>query len=291
MKEYDVVIIGGGPAALSAALYLARGGKSAAILEKSVIGGKLAITAKIENYPGAASSDGYTLAEQMKKNAVSAGAQIVECDVSALDADALTVTADGETYKGRAVIIATGSANGKLGLERERELIGRGLSYCAVCDGAFFKGKEVALFGGGEHSLSDLKYLTGICGKVHYITPLAFDGDAFGAVVEDKAEITELIGDPLCAVKIKRGGRESRIDLSALFVDAAPTGGSAFLFGGLNVDEKGFLLTDEQMRTNKPLVYAAGDVRSKTLRQVVTAASDGAIAASSAIKDLSRKKI
>ena len=291
MKNCDIAIIGAGPAGLTAALYAARANKKVVLFEGLTAGGKLAVTPSIENYPGASSTDGYALAESMRDQAQSVGAEFVYESVEGIDFSEMAVRTASEVYAYRALIIATGARSGKLGLENESELVGSGVSYCAVCDGAFFRGKDVMLVGGGERSRADLKYLAGICRKVYYVTQgIAEREDYKNAEYADKAVVTALSGKPLSEVTLSQGGTERVIPVSGLFVDTALTGESRLYAGELKTDKNGFIVTDEEMRTSISKVYAAGDVRAKTLRQVVTAAGDGAIAAATAIKELKAAK-
>ncbi len=291
MKNCDIAIIGAGPAGLTAALYAARANKKIVLFEGLTAGGKLAVTPSIENYPGASSTDGYALAESMRAQAQSVGAEFVYESVEGIDFSEMAVRTASEVYAYRALIIATGARSGKLGLENESELVGLGVSYCAVCDGAFFRGKDVMLVGGGERSRADLKYLAGICRKVYYVTQgIAEREDYKNAEYADKAVVTALSGKPLSEVTLSQGGTERVIPVSGLFVDTALTGESRLYAGELKTDKNGFIVTDEEMRTSISKVYAAGDVRAKTLRQVVTAAGDGAIAAATAIKELKAAK-
>ncbi len=291
MKNCDIAIIGAGPAGLTAALYAARANKKVVLFEGLTAGGKLAVTPSIENYPGASSTDGYALAESMRAQAQSVGAEFVYESVEGIDFSEMAVRTASEVYAYRALIIATGARSGKLGLENESELVGLGVSYCAVCDGAFFRGKDVMLVGGGERSRADLKYLAGICRKVYYVTQgIAEREDYKNAEYADKAVVTALSGKPLSKVTLSQGGTERVIPVSGLFVDTALTGESRLYAGELKTDKNGFIVTDEEMRTSISKVYAAGDVRAKTLRQVVTAAGDGAIAAATAIKELKAAK-
>lgn len=291
MKNCDIAVIGAGPAGLTAAMYAARANKKVVVFEGLTAGGKLAVTPSIENYPGASSSDGFELAESMRKQAVGFGAEIVYESVENIDFAKKTVTTAVETYSYNALIIATGAHSGKLGLENESELVGSGLSYCAVCDGAFFRDKDVMLVGGGERSRVDLKYLAGLCSKVYFVTKGIAEREGYENVEYiDKAVVTALAGKPLESVTVESGGAGRVIAVNGLFVDTALTGESRLYAGELETDKNGFIVTDDEMRTSVPFVYAAGDVRAKTLRQVVTAAGDGAAAAATAIKELKNAK-
>lgn len=290
MQHYDVLIIGGGPAGLSAAIYLGNANKKTAVFEKTTAGGKLAVTPVIENYPGAASKDGFEIAQAMSAQAVASGARIIAEQVIEADLGSLKIKTDGGEYDADAIIIATGTRSGKLSVAREDELVGSGVSYCAVCDGAFFRGKDVMLAGSGSRSLTDLKYLSGICRKVYYVTDGDAQNESDNICVIKGASVKELIGTPLQAVTLSDGGKTRRIEVSALFVDTALIPVSSLYAGQLQTDANGFIITDEQMQTSVKGVFAAGDVRSKPLRQVVTAANDGAVAAIGAVKEVAAKR-
>ena len=227
----------------------------------------------------------------MKAQALNEGAEIVFADVESIDFEKKELKVDGERVNAKAVIIATGAHSGKLGLPREDELRGMGVSYCAVCDGAFFRGKDVALAGGGERSMSDLKYLAGVCRKVYYVTEnvvserLPYEN----VVVFSLSKVSELKGSPLNGITVTCGEQSTELEVGGLFVDATLKPESALFAGKLETDIGGFIVTDGEMRTSAEKIYAAGDVRSKTLRQVVTAAGDGAIAAATALKELKKK--
>lgn len=291
MKNCDIAIIGAGPAGLTTAMYAARANKKVVLFEGLTAGGKLAVTPSIENYPGASSTDGFELAESMRKQTVAVGAEIVCEGAEKIDFAARKVYTYSEAYEYKALIIATGARSGKLGLGNENELVGSGVSYCAVCDGAFFRGKDVMLVGGGERSRVDLKYLAGLCRKVYFTTQGIAERESYENVEYiDKAAVTKLSGNPLSEVTVEQAGEERTLAVSGIFIDTALTGESRLYAGELETDKNGFIVTDDEMRTSVPLVYAAGDVRAKTLRQVVTAAGDGAIAAATAIKEIKAAK-
>lgn len=292
MKKYDAIIIGAGPAGLTAAIYLRRSNKTAAVFERLVVGGQLAVTPVVENYPGAQKSDGYGIAERMKEQAESFGAQIIMQEVLRVDLKQKTVYTSEETYAADVVIIATGALSKKLGLERENELQGAGVSYCAVCDGNFNRGKVVMLAGNTARAKNDLRYLCGICKKVYYVTPSDYDGDAFdNAEIINGAMPIKLTGMPLSSVTVRsRDGVEREIEVSTLFIDIGFLPQSLLVKDQVSTDETGYILTNENMETDVGGVYAVGDVRKKILRQVVTAAADGATAASAALKVLAKCK-
>lgn len=290
MKEkYDALIIGAGAAGITAALYLARAGKKAAVFEKLFIGGQLAVLPKIENYPGAESAVGFEIAERMKNQAEKFGAEFVMKEVESVDLIEKTVYAGKEEYSGKTIVIATGAHSGKLGLCGEKELVGSGLSYCVTCDGAFFKGKDVALAGGGSRAKEELAYLSGIARTVYFITSGAKE-ESFSNVKYIGGEVTGFIGNPLKGVRIKEGEKEYELSVDGLFVDTGLVPETRLFSGLISFDDGGFIVTDEEMRTSLNGVFAVGDVRSKSLRQVVTATSDGAIAVAGVIKELQRQK-
>lgn len=290
MEHFDIAIIGGGPAGLTAALYAARANKTVVVIEKLTAGGQLAVTPVIENYPGAAAFDGWALAEKMREQAENVGAEILYADAETVYLDEKKIVTTGGEITATAVIIATGARSGKLGIAREDELKGSGVSYCAVCDGAFFRGKDVALVGGSERSLADLKYLSGVCRKVYYITGGNNIPETTPSNVETlpRTSVKSLSGMPLESIVVSTPQGEKTLKVEGLFVDTALKPQTDALVGALDTDASGFIITDAEMRTSIKKVYAAGDVRHKSLRQVVTAASDGAIAAATAIKELKK---
>ena len=296
---FDLIILGGGPAGLTAGIYGARGGLKTAIIAGMSVGGQVALTHNVENYSGVISTDGFTLASTMREQAESFGAEIIytqAVDVT-LDGEIKKVVCDnGTTYEARAVIVALGASPRKLGLAREEELIGQGISYCATCDGGFFRKKVVAVVGGGDTALTDAIYLSNICKKVYLIHRRnAFRGakhlsDKVRAIdnVELKlsSRVVELIGEPIEGIVVENNeGVRERLDVSGLFVAVGTSPNSELVKDKLRNDN-GYIVSDEYMRTSVEGVYVAGDVRVTPLRQVITACADGAIAGESAIKYL-----
>lgn len=290
MERYDALIIGAGPAGLTAAIYLRRANKTVAVFERLAVGGQLAATPVVENYPGAAFNDGFSIAQRMKSQAEDFGAKLIMDEVVSADLKNLTVSTKSLVYGGASIIIATGALSQKLGLEREEELTGAGVSYCAVCDGRFHKDGVVVLAGNTWRAKHDLAYLAGICKKIYYVTPSVYDGDSYDNVeVLNGAMPAELKGTPLKSVVVRfNDGGERELECGALFVDIGFMPQSLLFKGQLDTDDNGYILTDENMATSAEGVFAAGDVRKKTLRQVVTAAADGAIAASGASKFIAK---
>ena len=296
---YDLIILGAGPAGLTAGIYAARGGLNAVIVESKAVGGQAALTAEIENYPGFASVSGYELVSLMQAQCEALGVSFVfDAPVTlSLDGGVKRVeTAYSGTLEARAVILATGALPRTLGIERESELMGGGVSYCATCDGAFFRGKPVAVVGGGNTAVEDALYLEKFASEVYLIHRR--DALRADAILADRVKnsgvhivwdsvVTALDGDKkLQSVTLKnvKSGDTSSLAVNGLFVAVGQKPATEGLTG-VELDS-GYIVTDNEMRTSLPGVFAAGDVRKKTLRQVVTAAADGAVAAESAIKFL-----
>ena len=296
---YDLIILGAGPAGLTAGIYAARGGLNAVIVESKAVGGQAALTAEIENYPGFASVSGYELVSLRQAQCEALGVSFVfDAPVAlALEGDVKRVdTAYSGTLEARAVILATGALPRTLGIERESELLGGGVSYCATCDGAFFRGKPVAVVGGGNTAVEDALYLEKFASEVYLIHRR--DALRADAILADRVKnsgvhivwdsvVTALDGDKkLQSVTLKnvKSGDTSSLAVNGLFVAVGQKPATEGLTG-VELDG-GYIVTDSEMRTSLPGVFAAGDVRKKTLRQVVTAAADGAVAAESAIKFL-----
>ena len=292
---YDMIIIGGGPGGYTAALYAARAGLSALVLERFAPGGQMALTSQIDNYPGFPQGvDGFTLGQDMRAAAERFGAKTVMAEVKKLDLKAnpkVAETAKGSFY-GKTVVFATGANPRKLGIPGEKELTGLGVSYCAHCDGMFYRGKTVAVVGGGNSAVADALILSRIAKKVYII----HRRDALRAtkIYHEplrKAENVEFVWnsavsairseETLSAVTVRdlQSGREREIRLDGLFVSIGREPATELVAGQLALDEAGYIAASEDTLTSLPGVYAVGDVRSKALRQVVTAVADGAMAA------------
>ncbi len=303
MDIIDVLIIGGGPAGLSAAVYAGRAGMKTVILEKLSPGGQVMSTSEVENYPGFAEAiGGWELVSGMEAQARRFGAEIVSAEISSFDktTDGLFVVhTAGQDYQARSVIIATGSTFRKLGIPGEIELIGRGVSYCGTCDGAFFRDRVVAVIGGGNTALEEADFLTRFASKVYLIHRRSeFRGEK---VLQQKVSANSKIEIILDTIPLKVNGQNNVQSLSLRNVQ---TGGETdlnvdgvFIFVGYDpnngaipaelLDEQGQVLVDLNMRTPWPGVYAAGDVRHQSRRQIIAAAGDGAIAAMSAYEHVS----
>ena len=299
----DVAVIGAGPAGMTAALYAARAGLSVAMFERIMPGGQLAQTEHLENYPGyAQSTSGFELAMAMQGQAAAFGARLVSEEV--LSVDFSTRLKEIETafggYRARSVIVATGARPARLGLPLEGELQGRGVSYCATCDGNFFRGCDVVVVGGGNTAVADALYLSRICHKVYVVhrrdklrATAIYHKRLEGIENIDfvwNSEVKRLIAEDgmLGGVRVANNatGEEHDIECQALFVAIGTTPNTEFLQGALQLDATGYVVADEMGRTATPGVYAAGDVRTKELRQVVTAVSDGANCAEAAAEFL-----
>lgn len=295
---YDVVILGAGPAGLTAGIYAARGGLSVAIVENQAPGGQAVLTAEIENYPGFETISGFDLTARMVAQCEGLGVVFVydnPVNVSLEGAVKTVETAYSGTVEGRSLIIATGALPRPLGVPRESELLGGGVSYCATCDGAFFRGKPVAVVGGGNTAVEDALYLERFASEVYLIhrrDALRADALLSERITKSTVKIlwdtvvTDLVGSPrLQSLNVKnvKTGETSSVRVDGFFIAAGRKPASEGL-NGVALDESGYILTDDEMRTNIDGVFAAGDVRRKSLRQVVTAAADGALAAENAVK-------
>lgn len=292
---YDVIVIGGGPGGYTSALYAARANLSVAILEKLSPGGQMGTTDVIDNYPGFPQGvNGFELAMQMKEGAERFGAQTQLAEVTQVElaGQVKTIHTSGGDYQARTVVLATGAHPRELGLPGERELRGRGVSYCATCDGMFYRGKTVVVVGGGNTAVSDVLYLSRLCEKVYlvhrrdtlraskvYLDPLQ---KAENVEFVWDSEVKQLLRDQAVTgvrVRNKKTGEERDIPCGGVFVAVGYLPNTELYRGQVELDEAGYVLADETTQTNLPGVFAVGDLRKKPLRQVVTAASDGAVAA------------
>ncbi len=290
---YDIVIIGGGPAGLTAATYARRAGKSVLVLEKNAFGGQITWSPKVENFPGTLSISGTELADKLLEQAMEQGAEVELEEVTGVrDEGAVktVLTESGAVYQGRALIIAAGARPRPLGVPREQELAGSGVCYCAVCDGAFYKNKPVAVAGGGNSALQDALLLSNSCSKVTLIHRRdSFRGEARLAealAARDNVEfvlsakITALEGDQeLTGIQVLQGEQTRHIPVEGLFIAVGHQPDNGAFAPLLDLDEAGYAAAGENCRTKTPGVFVAGDCRSKSVRQLTTAAADGAVAA------------
>lgn len=297
----DIIIVGAGTAGLSAAIYGVRAGKSVIVFESEVYGGQIVNTPEIENYPGIKNISGFEFATNLYEQATELGAEVkFEKVIGIEEAGAeKTVVTDQGSYPCKSVILATGAKNRPLGIAREVELTGAGVSYCATCDGAFFRNKEVAVNGGGNTALEDALYLSNFCSKVYLIHRRdAFRGEEKQVqALKNKsnvefvlnATINELLGeDRLSGVVVvdKLTGEERQIPVEGLFVAIGQIPENTAFAAQVTLDDKGYISAQEDCRTKSNGIFVAGDCRTKTVRQLATAASDGAIAALAACEYL-----
>ena len=292
---YDMIVIGGGPGGYTAALYAARAGLDTLVLEKLSAGGQMALTQQIDNYPGFAEGvDGYTLGEEMQKGAERFGAKTELAEVLSVELEGAVkrVDTDMGPFFGRTVVFSTGADHRALGLAGEQELVGRGVNYCAACDGMFYRGKTVAVVGGGNTAAADALLLSRIAKKViliHrrdtlratriYHAPLM---QAENVEIRWNSEISELLhGQKLTGLRLRnlKSGEESKLEVDGLFISIGRNPATELVRGKLELDESGYICADETTRTSVPGIFAVGDVRTKAVRQVVTAVADGAAAA------------
>ena len=297
---YDVVIVGAGPAGLTAAIYARRASKTVLVLEANTYGGQIINTPDIENFPTQAHLSGFDFATKLYEQTEALGAEIVfEKAVQIEDRGAYkTVRTEDGAYDGKAVIIATGSENRKLGLSNEEELIGRGVSYCATCDGAFFRNKTVAVVGGGNTALEDALYLSDLAQTVYLIHRRdSFRGEeATVARLKEKANVRFVLnsnvtklngGKHLESIEVTdKSGAVRTIETDGLFVAVGRVPENQNFASLIELDGAGYAVAGENCRTRTPGVFVAGDNRVKDVRQLVTATADGAVAASEAIKYL-----
>ena len=301
-KIYDMIIVGGGPGGYTAALYAARAGLDVMLIERLSAGGQMNLTGQIDNYPGFPEGvDGFQLSYNMQQQAERFGAKTKYAEVLKLELEGeekKVVTNEGE-HLAKSVVISTGANPRPLGVEREREMIGRGVGYCAHCDGGFYRGKTVAVVGGGNSAAAEALYLSRIAKEViliHrrdslratqiYHKPLM---DAANIRVIWNSEVAELLGeDILEGVKVRnlQSGEEKILEVQGLFVSIGRKPATDLVKEQLTLDDAGYIMAGEDTKTNLPGVYAVGDVRTKELRQIVTAVADGAMAAHMAEKEL-----
>lgn len=291
---YDMIIIGGGPAGYTAALYAARAGLEVAVIEKMSIGGQMALTDIIDNYPGFEEGvEGFTLGMKMQAGAERFGAKTVYAEVTRVDleGDVKRVVTTDDVYFTRTVVLATGADPRTLGIAGEERLIGRGLHYCAHCDGRFYKGEEVMVIGGGNTAAADALYLSHLASKVTVVhrrdtlraTRIYHEPLMKAANVEflwDSAVVDYTVDNRVNGAKVKnlKTGEITDVTCDGIFVSIGRKPNTALFEGKIELDPAGYIVADETTKTNIPGVYAVGDVRTKALRQVVTAVGDGAVA-------------
>lgn len=293
MEECDILILGAGPAGLTAAIYASRSGHKVVILEKGTAGGQIASSWLVENYPGVKKMSGQELTAIMAEQAKSFGTKIVEfAEITSVDLKKREVKTASGPYRGRALIIATGNAEKKLSVPGENELKGRGVSYCATCDAPFFKGKEIAVVGGGNSALEESLHLAKFASRVTIIhrrdsfraekriqegisknPKMKFLLESAVSSINGKEKVESL------TVKNLKTGKETELKVSGVFIYVGMIPNSELFKNQLKTDEAGFIITNEKMETSIPGVFAAGDVRESPIKQLTTAAGDGTVAA------------
>ena len=306
MQEYsfDTVILGGGPAGLAAGIYTSRGAVSTAIIDINMFGGQPSNYLELENYPGFSTVGGYDLMEKFEEHADKFGVQKFPMqEIQSIDLKNKVITAIDAVFKAKTIIIATGAQPMKLGVPGEKEFVGRGVSYCAVCDGAFYRDKVVAVVGGGNAAVEEAMYLTKFASKVYLIhrrnelradkivQERAFKNEKIEFVWDTVVE--QINGDDLvksATIKNVKTNDISNLEINGIFPYIGMTPNVDLLNGQLEQDARGFIVTNETMNTSVEGVFAVGDVRTTPLRQVITATADGAIAAVYAVKYLETLK-
>lgn len=295
---YDIIIIGSGPAGLSAAIYAQRACLDTIVIEKNGIsGGQVLNTWEVDNYPGFPGVTGFELSRQFREHANKLGARVVQDEVVQveLSGNVKKVVCEEETYEARCVILASGAHHRTLEVPGEEELRGAGVSYCATCDGAFFRGRTVAVVGGGDAALEDVIFLARMCEKVYIVhrrdklrgakrlqerlqalENIEFVWNSETAAIEGNGQVEAL------RLRQTKTGEERRLDVDGVFIAVGIAPESELYAGQLELDEQGYIRADESGQTSVPGVFAAGDVRTKALRQILTAASDGANCVASA---------
>ena len=295
---YDIIIIGAGPAGLTAAIYARRASKKVLVIEEKSYGGQIINTLDIANYPVEAHISGFEFATKLYNQCKELGVEFFFEKVTGIKDNINTkeVITSNNIYQCLSIIIATGSNNRQLGLEKEQDFIGKGISYCATCDGAFYKDEEVAVVGGGNTALEDALYLSNIAKKVYLIhrrdefrgleTTVNLLKEKDNVEIIYNSNITKLIGDEkLNSIEITNLDRSIRtINISCLFVAIGRVPATSIFANVIRLHESGYILSGEDCKTNIPGVFVAGDTRTKEVRQLVTATSDGAVAATAAIK-------
>ena len=287
---YDIIIIGGGPAGLTAALYAKRANKSVLVIEKATFGGQITYSPKVENIPGFLSLSGNEFAEKLIEQVLEQGADVEMAEVLSIKkGETFTVATDSGEFEGKTVIIATGAKHRMLGLDREEQFVGEGISFCAVCDGAFYSGKTVAVIGGGNSALQEAILLSDLARKVYVIQNLDYltGEEKLAEQLKEKQNVevilgsvvTELIGESeLKGIKIKNQNGEHTLELDGMFVAIGLIPQNAPFGDVIGLDSYGYADADESCTTQTAGIFVAGDCRKKRIRQVATACSDGAIA-------------
>lgn len=297
---YDIIIVGAGPAGLTAAVYARRAGKSVLVLEKDTFGGQITFSPKLENYPGFQEISGNALAQKMLEQALNLGAEIdMDTVTDVMDGEVKEVIGEAGRYEAKAVIIAAGAHHRRLNLPKEEELIGNGISFCAVCDGAFYKGQHVAVIGGGNTALQEILLLSEVCDKVTVVQNLAFlTGEKKMIQLLEAKENIEVIyntivtayegEDALKAIHLVNTETDetSRLEVDGIFLAIGTAPENEAFRKVSKLDEWGYIEADERCLTGTSGIFVAGDCRTKAYRQIATAVADGAAAALNACRYL-----
>ena len=303
---YDVIVVGAGPAGLTAAVYARRADKSVLVIERATFGGQMTFSPKIENYPAFSQISGNELAERMVEQALGMGAEIEMAEVTGIEKQngVFYVSCDDGQYLAHTVILATGSKHRHLGLDREEEFIGNGISFCAVCDGAFYNGKTVAVIGGGNSALVEAMMLSDGCSKVYVVQNLDYmTGEerlvASLAKRENVEFITGTVVDSIYAedefggiiIKNVASGEKERLDVDGIFVAIGQVPENEQYANLVELSERGYVVSDENCLTSTEGLFVAGDCRTKNIRQITTACGDGATAALAACRYIDNCKM
>lgn len=293
---YDIIIVGAGPAGLTSAIYAARANKKVLVLEAKVPGGQIVNASKIENYPGIENISGSDFAMNLYNQVLNLGVEIKFETVLSITKDKEVYT-NNSKYNAKAIILASGRSNRKLKIENEDKLIGRGVSYCATCDGNFYKDKIVSVVGGGNTALDDTIYLSSLASKVYLIHRNDnFSGeDKLINELKNKSNVEVLLNtnviringiDKIDTITINTNGIEKELEIDGLFIAIGQEPNNSIFKNVIDIDEKGYIKTTDGVHTNIKGIYVAGDARDKMLRQLTTAVSDGSVAATTAIKEM-----
>ena len=304
-NTYDVIVLGCGPAGLTAAIYALRSGCSVLLVESNMIGGQATLTYEIKNYPGFEEISGMELAMKMHEQAEKLGAETTYGEIEKVDLENKEITLNGEIFSATSIVLCMGASARKLGVKNEKELTGRGVAYCAICDGAFFRDKKVVLVGGGNTAVEDAIYLSNICSSVTVVNNL--DDFTCQKVLKDQFEkvatekelkalqgsiVKEIKGNDVVegVVVADRNGVETVIGCDGVFVAIGRVPDTSLVQGQIETNKNGYIIADENMHTSVEGVFVAGDVRVKNLRQIITACGDGAIAGTEASTYVNHKR-
>ena len=296
---FDIVIVGSGPAGLTSAIYAKRAGKKVVVIEKAIEGGQVATIGKIGNYPGFAQIDGFELADNFVRQAKSLGVEFVRDEMIDLkfEGDKNIVIGSKSNYEAKVIILALGSVSRKLKVDGEDKFLGKGVSYCATCDGNFFRNKNVVVVGSGDSAVSSALYLLPICKTVSIVSKYpelklkGYSKDILnklnGVKIYYNSNIERIEGDNFVE-KIKIDSIEKEVSTDGVFVSIGRMPTTEFLLGKIELDEKGYIKVDNLMHTSRRGVYACGDITNNTVKQIVTATAEGAIASVQALKDMQK---